>query len=123
MQLYKDGSLQGTGVNCIPIFKRPAYLDGKNIPGDMVRYPLLSPAPINCMRTRHFYARTRHFYAHETPIGAKAAFYVPCKGQALGLVQLRNTQTMAQGNSPPCPRPLPPPLLSVSVCDCVCVCA
>ena len=36
MQLYKDGSLQGKGVNCIPIFARPAYLDG-TIPGDMVR--------------------------------------------------------------------------------------
>ena len=36
MQLYKDGSLQGKGVNCIPIFERPAYLKG-DIPGDMVR--------------------------------------------------------------------------------------
>jgi len=34
MQLYKDGSLQGKGVNCIPIFERPAYLKG-DIPGDM----------------------------------------------------------------------------------------
>ena len=34
MQLYKDGKLQGQGVNCIPIFPRPAYLDG-TIPGDM----------------------------------------------------------------------------------------
>lgn len=34
MQLYKDGQLQGQGVNCIPIFPRPAYLDG-TIPGDM----------------------------------------------------------------------------------------
>lgn len=28
MQLYKDGSLQGKGVNAIPIFARPASLDG-----------------------------------------------------------------------------------------------
>jgi len=35
MQLYKAGSLQGKGVNCIPLFSRPAYLDG-TIPGDMV---------------------------------------------------------------------------------------
>ena len=38
MQLYKDGKLQGQGVNCIPIFPRPAYLDG-TIPGDMVCSP------------------------------------------------------------------------------------
>ena len=35
MQLYKEGSLQGKGVNCIPIFPRPAYLKG-DTPGDMV---------------------------------------------------------------------------------------
>lgn len=38
MQLYKDGKLQGKGVNCVPIFARPAYLDG-TIPGDMVCSP------------------------------------------------------------------------------------
>merc|ERR1719390_425665 len=39
MQLYKDGKLQGQGFNCIPIFPRPAYLDG-TIPGDMGFDPL-----------------------------------------------------------------------------------
>ena len=28
MQLYKAGSLQGKGVNCIPLFKRPDYMTG-----------------------------------------------------------------------------------------------
>jgi len=39
MQLYKDGSLQGKGVNCVPIFKRPDYMTG-TIPGDMGFDPL-----------------------------------------------------------------------------------
>jgi len=39
MQLYKAGSLQGKGVNCIPIFKRPDYMTG-TIPGDMGFDPL-----------------------------------------------------------------------------------
>nr|7Y7B_9 Chain 9, ACPI-12 [Chroomonas placoidea]7Y8A_9 Chain 9, ACPI-12 [Chroomonas placoidea] len=34
MQLYKEGSLQGKGVNCIPIFKRPDSLKGDAV-GDM----------------------------------------------------------------------------------------
>ena len=28
MQLYKAGRLQGKGVNCIPLFKRPDYMTG-----------------------------------------------------------------------------------------------
>jgi len=39
MQLYKEGKMQGMGVNCIPLFSRPAYLDG-TIPGDMGFDPL-----------------------------------------------------------------------------------
>eukprot|EP00284_Hemiselmis_tepida_P012103 CAMPEP_0174915102 /NCGR_PEP_ID=MMETSP1355-20121228/102_1 /TAXON_ID=464990 /ORGANISM="Hemiselmis tepida, Strain CCMP443" /LENGTH=217 /DNA_ID=CAMNT_0016159903 /DNA_START=14 /DNA_END=667 /DNA_ORIENTATION=+ len=34
MQLYKEGKLQGKGVNCIPIFKRPDSLKGDMV-GDM----------------------------------------------------------------------------------------
>uniref|UniRef100_A0A7S0HQ50 Light-harvesting complex protein n=1 Tax=Hanusia phi TaxID=3032 RepID=A0A7S0HQ50_9CRYP len=39
MQLYKDGSLQGKGVNIIPIFPRPASLDGTAV-GDQGFDPL-----------------------------------------------------------------------------------